>query len=368
MNGGYAAPTVLHAFPTFAVGGAQMRFAAVANRFGPAYRHVIHAASGDYAAARHLGPAVAAAYPALPSARGGTLGHARRFRQVLAELRPDVLVTYNWGSIEWAIANALPLARHIHIEDGFGPEERDRQIRRRVLTRRVCLRRATVVLPSRTLWRIATGGWRLDPRRLRYVPNGVDLGRFRPDAPGPVPLWPGEGRVIGTVATLRAEKNVARLIRAFARLAAPARLVVAGDGPERSRLQALAGELELGARVHFPGAVHDPAPLYRSFDLFALSSDTEQMPLSVLEAMASGLPVAATDVGDVRDMLPGPCQAFVTPRDGEALSGALASLLRRPDRGRELGALNRARAVREYGQEAMFQAHAALLDGRDPAA
>ncbi len=345
-----------------------MRFAAIANRFGPAYRHVIHAASGEYDAANRLGPAVNAAYPALLACKGSTFGNARRFRQVLSDLRPDVLVTYNWGSIEWAISNAIPLVRHVHIEDGFGPEERDRQIPRRALMRRVFLRRATVVLPSRTLWGIATDVWRLAPWRLRYVPNGVDLDRFSRDAPGPVPAWPGEGPVIGTVATLREEKNVARLIRAFAGLARPARLVIAGDGPERPRLQALARDAGLGDRVHFPGAVGDPAPLYRSFDLFALSSDTEQMPLAVLEAMASGLPVAATDVGDVRAMLPGPCQAFVVPREDAALSGAMAALLRREDRGRDLGALNRAKAVREYGQETMFQAHAALLDGREPAA
>ena len=60
-------------------------------------------------------------------------------RSVLGRLRPDLLLTYNWGAIEWAIANRLPRLPHLHMEDGFGPEERDRQLPRRVLARRLLL-------------------------------------------------------------------------------------------------------------------------------------------------------------------------------------------------------------------------------------
>ena len=132
--------------------------------------------------------------------------------------------------------------------------------------------------------------------------------------------------VIGTVAALRAEKNIARLIRALARLpaAAPARLVIVGDGPERAALEALAVAEGVGGRVEFAGHCADPAPLYAGFDIFALSSDTEQMPLSVLEAMASGLPVAATDVGDVAAMLDAANRPYVVAREDGALADALA--------------------------------------------
>ena len=218
----------------------------------------------------------------------------------------------------------------MHVEDGFGPEERDRQIRRRVLTRRLALRWSTLALPSRTLVRIATETWRLDPRRVHYIPNGIDLGRF-PGAHDPAiaAAWRGEGPVVATVAALRAEKNLGRLLRAFAAAtqgrgagsvlggsppggsppgrsppgARPGRLVIVGDGPERAGLEALAASLGIAPRVSFLGHIADPAPLYAGFDLFALSSDTEQMPIAVIEAMAAGLPVAATDVGDVRGML-----------------------------------------------------------------
>ncbi len=158
---------LLHVFATFAVGGPQMRFAALANRFGPRYRHIVVAMDGDYACAKRLAPTLDVRCEPVEAAKGATIGNVRRFRRLLRNFRPDVLITYNWGSVEWAMANTPRLSRHIHIEDGFGPEERSSQIRRRVLTRRLVLSRSTVVVPSRTLWRIATEVWRLHPRRVQ---------------------------------------------------------------------------------------------------------------------------------------------------------------------------------------------------------
>jgi glycosyltransferase involved in cell wall biosynthesis len=109
--------------------------------------------------------------------------------------------------------------------------------------------------------------------------------------------------------------------------------------------------------------VAQPQALYAGFDVFALSSDTEQMPLSVLEAMAARLPVAATDVGDVRGMLAEANGRFVVPRDDAALAEALSGLLRDPARRRAIGADNRAKAERDYDQATMFAAWAALFDG-----
>lgn len=358
-------PLLLHVFSTFAVGGAQMRFTTLANHFGPAWRHAIVAMDRNDAARDRLGPQVDATYPQVTLRKGDTLGNARRFRRVLRSIRPDMLITYNWGSIEWALANALPLVRHLHIEDGFGPDEQGTQITRRVWMRRLFLRRATVMVPSRTLYRIATEVWRLPRGRVLYVPNGIDLARYGAAADEP-PAWPGEGPVVGTVATLRPEKNLPRLLRAVQLLRArmPVRLVIVGDGSERAPLQALAQSLGIADAVHFTGYCATPNVMYRGFDVFALSSDTEQMPLSVLEAMASGLPVAATDVGDVRDMLAEANLPFVVRRDDAALSEALERLLRQPDLRRAIGAANRAKAKRDYDENRMFRAHAALWDGQ----
>jgi len=209
---------------------------------------------------------------------------------------------------------------------------------------------------------IALRIWRLDARRVRYVPNGVDLARFA----APVDAAPHEGPpVVGTVAALRPEKNIGRLLRAFAaaRTGSGARLVIVGDGPERPGLEALARSLGVQDSVRFAGHLPAPDEAYRGFDVFAMSSDTEQMPLSLLEAMAAGLPVAATGVGDIAALLAEPNRRFVTPLEDEALSGALGELLADAALRRELGRANRARAEAEFDQPRMFRAYEELFIG-----
>ena len=362
-----APPLVLHVFPTFSVGGAQVRFCALANRFGARWRHAVVALDGRYDCAARLDPSVPFERIPSPARPRDALRNLPRIRTLLRRLRPAVLVTSNWGSIEWALANlAPPRLRHLHTEDGFGPDESAAQKPRRMLARRLALRWSTVVLPSTTLLRTAERNWRLPRRRLHHVPNGLDLRRFRPDGPTAELRVPGAGPLIGTVAALRPEKNLGRLLRAAALLrreGTPLRLVVLGDGPERAGLETLTRELGLDGSVLFAGHAVDPAAAYRAMDLFALSSDTEQMPFSVLEAMATGLPVAATAVGDVRAMLPADAAAHLAAPDDDALATALRPLLLDPVLRDRLGAANRRKAERDYDEEKMFQLYAALLDG-----
>jgi glycosyltransferase involved in cell wall biosynthesis len=349
-------PLLLHVFSSFSVGGTQMRFAALAAAFGPRYRHVIMATDGNCGAAALIPRSLLVSCE--PARADTTFGNVCRFRRRLRELAPDVLVTYNWGAIEWAMANIPRIVPHIHVEDGFGPEERARQLRRRVLARRLLLARSMVVVPSRTLWRIATEVWRLDPRLVRHIPNGIDLGRFAGERERrAVP-------VIGTVAALRSEKNLARLLHAFRIVAhaMPARLLIVGDGPEREKLERLAVELELGGRVHFFGHVDEPAALYRQMDVFVLSSDTEQMPLSVIEAMVSGLPIAATDVGDVATMVAAENRAFITDPEEAALARSIAALAGDTGLRTRLGAANRMKATAEFGQARMIAAWRAIFE------
>lgn len=361
-------PLLLHVFSSFAVGGVQVRFAAIVNHFGRRWTHAIVAMDGDLSCRERLDPGLDLVFPAVDIRKGDMIGNAWRFRKTLRHMRPDMLVTSNWGTIEWSIANLLPVVPQVHIEDGFGPDDPGGRLPRRARMRRLVLSRRTIVLPSRTLWAIATRIWRLDPKRLRYVPNGIDLARFA--GPPQLPEWPGEGPVIGTVAALRGEKNIGRLLRAFALAVSnppgppvAGRLMIIGDGPERPMLERLAGELGIGDRVVFAGHVAQPAPLFKQMDAFAMSSDTEQMPMSLLEAMAAGLPVASTDVGDIRLMLASENDGLVTPLDDAALAAAIRSLLQQDGLRRALGAANRRKAEGEFAQEAMFESWAAAFDG-----
>src|ERR1700731_208055 len=95
-------PLLLHAFSSFAVGGAQVRFAAIANRYPGTWRHAIVAMDGNLECRERLAANIEASFPAIDIRKGDTLGNVRRFRGLLRELRPHALVSGNWGAIEWA--------------------------------------------------------------------------------------------------------------------------------------------------------------------------------------------------------------------------------------------------------------------------
>ena len=269
--------------------------------------------------------------------------------------------------MEWAIAHRLlPIARHVHLESGFGKEEANAQLRRRVLCRRWALARcARIVVPSRRLEDLARRVWKLPAELVTYLPNGVDVARFAAPPRDTIPGFTrrlGE-RVIGTVAPLRPEKNVGRLLRVFAMLGdqPPTRLVVAGDGVEREALERLAVRLGIADRVVFTGLVQ-PEETLGTFDIFALSSDTEQMPNALLEAMAASRAVAAADVGDVRSMVSEANRNFIVPRDEPAAFAAAIGRLLHDDATRaRLGRSNRERAVAEFPEERMFAGYAAVF-------
>lgn len=364
------AARLLHVFPSFGAGGVPIRMTEMMNRLGPRYRHLVLALDGVDEARRRLDPATAVEFPALLFDKKRPVASLAAFARALRRLRPDLLLTYNWGAMEWAAVNRfLRVAPHIHFESGFGPDEADRQIKRRVLFRRFALARsAAVVVPSRTLERLATEVWRLPPTQLRLVPNGVDLDRFgRAPAPDAIPgFTKKDGElVVGTVAPLRAEKNLHRLLRAFAALSAepPARLLLVGDGPERASLAAAAAELGLAARVFFAGHVEAPEKVLRLIDVFVISSDTEQMPNALLQAMAASRAVAGVDVGDVKEIVAPENRRFVVKREDEAgLTGAMATLLLDARLRAAVGANNRARAEAVYGIERMVEAYRALFE------
>lgn len=364
-------PHFLHIFPSFGVGGVPIRISFIINHFGERYRHSIVALDGCFDSKTRLDGALRVELLDPPQTGGGLPANVIRIRHQLRALRPDLLLTYNWGSVEWAFANALsPLCRHIHLESGFGPEEAEGQLRRRALFRRLALARAAhLVVPSHHLVELATTEWKIDPARIVLIANGVDYERFAapPGVRRTNPFFPDDRAVvIGTVAPLRAEKNVARLIRAFAAIPRDleARLLIAGDGPERSRLEALAAALGVGERTRFAGHIENMHEAYVWFDVFALSSDTEQMPNALIQAMAAGRPVAAVDVGDIKRIVSPENRLLIGPKTDETgLTRVLEQLIRDPAERSRLGLSNQLHARTHYDAERMFRAYEAVFEG-----
>jgi len=361
----------LHIAPSFGIGGAQVRFAQLANHFGGRQHHVILALDGNFDSCALLSGSVTTDRLTEKADRLSGLARLPGMRAVMRAYRPDLLVTYNWGSIEWAFANrfASIVARHLHFEDGFGPEERDRQLPRRVWFRRLALsgRHSRLIVPSKTLLGIATALWKIDSSRISYVPNGIDLARFAPDPGSAADAGRGRVALVGTVARLRPEKNLHRLVEALAiaMKRSPCRLEIAGDGAERDALTATVARLAMGDHVRLVGNEPRPERFLRRLDIFAISSDTEQMPISLVEAMASGLPVASTDVGDIVNMLSPENAALVRGcRDAAGLAEQIARLAADPALRRRLGDANLATARRSFDEREMLATYETLFGAR----
>lgn len=361
---------IVHVFPSFGAGGVPIRITAVINALADRCRHTILSLDGTRTAAERIDPGIDHEVVVRGIDKSRPVNTLLRIAQNLRRFRPDLLLTYNWGSTEWALVNGFTQrARHIHFESGFGPEEAQRQLPRRVLFRRLALRSAErIVVPSQNLVGIVRDVWRIPPDRILYIANGVDCDRFAaPPDPGIVPGWsaPGDGRlVVGTVAPLRTEKNLSRLIHAFAGLpdACKGALLIVGDGAERDRLRETAISCGVGDRTCFAGYIAEPEKVYGLMDVFAMSSDTEQMPNALLQAMAAGRPVVATDVGDIKPIVAPENRPYVVPVDDEsAYTAALRRMLESQSERAAIGAANRERARSDYAMPRMLEAYERLF-------
>ena len=280
---------------------------------------------------------------------------------LLRRLRPSVLHTHHFSPLLAASAARLMIGapRLVHTEHSF-----------EYLKERPDIRRALSAL-SRSCAVFSVLGEQMVPfyaeqvrvpaSRLAVIPNGVDLARFVPAADRRAERQalglPPDAFLVGTAGRLEEEKNYGLLVRAFARAFAArddAALVIAGDGTEREPLERLVAELGLGDRVRFLGWRTDVPRIVAALDLFALSSRHEGLPMAILEAMASRVPVVSTAVGNIPLVVRDGENGLLAPAGDEtAYADALARAA--ADRGRvaALGAAARATVERDYSQDTM---------------
>ncbi|MEP6785278.1 MAG: glycosyltransferase family 4 protein [Sphingomonadales bacterium] len=358
---------ILHCHSTFDLGGKEARSVALMNAFGDTARHtVLSGVPGAFGARDAIAPGISVRFPDdAPSLTGRP--SVARYRAIAEYLRGfDLILTYNWGAMDAVMARrifAKSLPPLVHHEDGFNADESARLKTERTLMRRLGFPAAyKVVVPSQTLEKVALETWKQPPDRIRRIPNGIVTAAYatkpRPVAIRSLKRKPGE-IVIGTVAGLRSVKNIPRLVRAVLSILGT-RLVVVGEGPERDAIAATAAALGVANRLILTGFLPDPHRYMGLFDIFALSSDSEQFPIALVEAMAAGLPVVSTRVGDVPVMLPPEQQPFITACDDYALAGALRQLVADASLRKRLGTVNQVLATKEYDQSAMVDAYRRL--------
>ncbi len=366
-----ARPRILHLHSGFNLGGKEARAVRLMNLWGGRAHHTVVSADHDAMGAR---AAISADVPCdfpmeeAPSLHG--LPGLRRYRQWARTMQGfDLILTYNWGAMDAVMAHRLfspimALPSLIHHEDGFNEDEAERLNPKRNLFRRLALGSAhALVVPSRRLERIARTIWHQPEQRVHLIFNGIDVEAYaQPPLPTAIPGFERmSGRVVvGTLAGLRAVKNLPRLVRALAPLKEEVQLVIVGEGPEREVISAQAQAVGLNA-LHMPGFLPEPARFIGHFDIFALSSDSEQFPISLAEAMAAGLPAVSTDVGDVAAMVAAENKPFIVAHDDEtAMTAAFARLIDSAELRRSIGAANRQKAAEAFREADMVARYARL--------
>ena len=360
-----AAVRILHLHSSFDLGGKEARAVRLMNHFGDQAEHVVLSAADAFGARDAIDKKIKVAFPRNDAPSLAGMPGMGRYRKLAAYMKKFHLVlSYNWGAMDGVMAHTLlcrsmGLPPLIHHEDGFNDDEIHRLKKRRNWFRSIALQRShALVVPSKTLENIARTAWHQPLEKIARFPNGIDIAHYnrRPQRGSFPGFVQRDGEIIvGTIAGLRAVKNIPRLVRAVAAAGPNVRLAIAGEGPERTAIMAEASRLGIADRVMMPGFLRDPARFIRLFDIFALSSDSEQYPISLVEAMASELPVVATDVGDVRNIVASENLPFIIRRDDEAgLADAIRLLADDAALRKKLGDANRYLATSQYDEITML--------------
>ena len=330
---------VVHVIYALSTGGLENGLVNIINRFPPGrYRHVILCiTTADEFSRRIKLPDVQVIQ--MRKRAGHDINFYRRLRRVFRRLRPDIIHSRNLAALETQLCSlGISGVIRVHGEHGREIGDLDGGNRKYLLLRRfmrLFIHRYIAVSQDLENWLIKRV--RVKPGRVTQIYNGVDHMRFRPRNVKPLPLLPAHWRehddtlVVGTVGRLTPVKDQQLLLRAAARLRSTnpvmgnrLRVILVGDGPLRQELEGLAARLSLDEIVWFAGARQDVADILQLMDLFVLPSLGEGISNTVLEAMASGLPVVATAVGGNLELVENNVTGSLVPVGNEsALCDAL---------------------------------------------
>lgn len=360
---------ILHLHSSFSLGGKEARAVRLMNAFGDRARHMIVSGVPDQLGARAaIAKGIKYEIAQDPPPLTGKPSVARYEAIARYMARFDLVLTYNWGAIDGVMARrvfpkgAPPLVHH---EDGFNADEAVRLNRMRNLYRRFALPAAhALVVPSAALERIALETWKQPRGRVHRISNGIPTMLYagKPDPKGiPGFVKRKDEFVVGTVAGLRAVKDLPLLVRAVGGLSGRVKLVIVGEGPDEQAIRDVAEDMFMGDALVMPGFLRDPHRFIGLFDVFALSSRSEQQPIVVMEAMAAGLPIVAPPVGDVPQMVAEENRPYLTQDRFEVtLRDRMKWLQDAPGNRTAIGWANQQRARAMFDESAMIAAYGKL--------
>lgn len=371
-------PLIAHIIYRLDVGGLENGLVNLVNHIPEErYRHAILCLT-DYTDFRYRIRSPEVQIYALHKQSGKDFGLYKRAYKLLKRLRPDVVHTRNLAALETqALAWFSGVPARVHSEHGWEIYDPDGKRHKYQLLRRLFIPfidqyiALSKQLQDYLVDRVGVAG-----EKIIQIYNGVDSGRFRLRAE-PRCILPAEGAcegdslVIGTVGRMYGVKDQLTLVRAFIRMVKMAgttaerlRLVMVGDGPLRSQAGQLLEEAGVRDRVWLPGMRTDVAELLREFDIFVLPSFAEGISNTILEAMASGLPVVATDVGGNPELVQdGATGRIVPPSKPDQMAEALLGYVKNPSLIELHGRRGRQRVENEFSMQRMVDQYLQVYDG-----
>lgn len=371
-----AVPLVAHVIYRLDVGGLENGLVNLINHMPPErYRHAIICLTDYNPDFRQRIRRQDVAVYALHKRPGQDWGLYLKLWRLLRQLSPDIVHTRNLAALEGQLLAALVgVKARVHGEHGWDVMDPDG-------SRYLYLRRLLRPLVSRY---IALSGQiegylhsrvKVPRERISRICNGVDSDRFRPASTGREALpWvgftPSDTVVIGTIGRMEAVKDQLTLVRAFLQLLQEVpdgrdrlRLVLVGDGPLRNQAITLLEQADARNLAWLPGAREDVPTLLRGLDIFVLPSQVEGISNTILEAMASGLPVVATRVGGNTELVVEGDSGWLVPaNDPTAMAAALRAYIDIPATRRAHGIAARWRIERSFSMAAMVNAYITVYD------
>jgi len=288
--------------------------------------------------------------------------------KVIRAEKPDIVHTRNWGTVDGIIAAKVSgVGSVIHGEHGWNMDDPEGRKLRRLLARRVLsfgVTRFVAVSEDISKWLHHSAGIRSD--KITKIINGVDTDKFRPECQGTLRAKSGlkDEVVVGTVGRLDPIKRQDLLLQAFSRLdhsKYKLKLMIIGDGPKRAQLESLKKRLAYSERIKLLGECDDVHELYNLMDIFVLPSRNEGISNTILEAMASGLPVIATSVGGNPELVTdGKTGLLIPPDSEEFIQHSITYYLEHPDIRRVHGANARSEAEKCFSLHRMIKEYEEL--------
>ena len=362
---------ILHVIPSFGLGGMEKVICSIINHTFHQYQHSILSLDGDDRALRWI--------------KTNNIHQIKFYKdknffrfltqlyKEIKNLSPDLLMTYNWGGTDAIWIGRIAGIRHIiHHEHGFSIEEAHTTLPKRDIARFILYRMASslVTVSSKLGSSIQAKYW-LPRTHVKIIPNGIDTSHYSPDSHVRLLMrnelhFDEKDFVIVFSGRLDPVKNFELLLEVFEychKADRTVKLLIVGDGQERQKIEQICRQKNIHAGLVMVGQRSEVLPYLRAGDVFLLTSLTEQMPLTILEAMSVGLPVIASDVGEIRTIIDDGKDGFLRNiQDGcEGFATALLRLKQASD-WQTMSHAARSKIVLGFQETMMVRCYQTLID------